>query len=325
LNDLTKYQYVRRFGETTDVEVVGGKAASLSRMAASGMPVPPGHTLTAQAYRDHLAASELEPAIAAELAGRDPSDYAAQASVSARIQSMITEAPLPTDVVEEARNAYRTLTAAESGPIPVSVRSSATAEDLPGASFAGQHDTYLNVGSEQDMLRAVIDCWASLWSVHAIMYREAQNIAHHDVAMPVVVQHMLDPTVSGVAFTVNPVTADATEIVINSCWGLGEAVVSGIVNPDHIVVSKENLAVAEFQVANKNVMVVRDGNQGTKQVSVAVASAKAQAKSLSEEQITSLCEMASTLEASYGAPQDIEFAFEGDTLSLLQSRPITTL
>ncbi len=325
MNDLTKYQYVRRFGETTDVEVVGGKAASLSRMAASGMPVPPGHTLTAQAHHDHLAASELEPAIAAELAGRDPSDYAAQASVSARIQSMITEAPLPTDVVEEARNAYRTLTAAESGPIPVSVRSSATAEDLPGASFAGQHDTYLNVGSEQDMLRAVIDCWASLWSVHAIMYREAQNIAHHDVAMPVVVQHMLDPTVSGVAFTVNPVTADATEIVINSCWGLGEAVVSGIVNPDHIVVSKENLAVAEFQVANKNVMVVRDGNQGTKQVSVAVASAKAQAKSLSEEQITSLCEMASTLEASYGAPQDIEFAFEGDTLSLLQSRPITTL
>ena len=323
MNDHTTYRYVSRFGETTDVDVVGGKAASLSRMAASGMPVPPGHTLTAQAYRDHLATSGLESAIAAELAGRDPSDYAAQASVSARIQTMITEAPLPAEVVEEARNAYRTLTAAASDPKPVSVRSSATAEDLPGASFADQHDTYLNVGSEQDMLRAVLNCWASVWSVHAIMYREAQNIAHHDVAMPVVVQHMLDPTVSGVAFTVNPVTADATEIVINSCWGLGEAVVSGIVNPDHIVVSKENLAVTEFQVANKDLMVVRDGNQGTKQV--ALPSAKARARSLSAEQITSLCEIASTLEASYGAPQDIEFAFEGDTLSLLQSRPITTL
>ncbi len=322
MGDEPKYQYVSHFGASDDVDVVGGKAASLSRMAASGVPVPPGFTLTASAYRNHLAASELESGIEFELAGRDPSDYAAQASVSSCIQTLITDAALPAEIAEEARTAYRALTTRAFEPKPVLVRSSATAEDLPGASFAGQHDTYLNVGSEEDMSRPL---WTAgpRFGACTLMYREAQNIAHIDVAMPVVVQLMLDPTVSGVAFTVNPVTANPAEIVINSCWGLGEAVVSGIVNPDHIVVSKDSLTVTEFQVSSKDTMVVRDGNHGTKQV--AVPSAQAQARSLTGEQITSLCEMATALEVSYGASQDIEFAFEGDTLSLLQSRPITTL
>ena len=237
---------------------------------------------------------------------------------------------MPAGVEEEMREAYRQLAAAArlntvepDGQLRVAVRSSATAEDLPGASFAGQHDTYLNIASEDDMVRAVRDCWASLWSSHAMAYRSMQGIPHLDVSMSVVVQKLVHATAAGVVFTANPVTGDTSEIVINAAWGLGEAVVSGIVTPDYIVVSKQDLAVKSAQIAEKDVMVIREGDLGTKQVPVPAGQRSAPV--LSDGQIRKLSEMAVALEASYGQPQDIEFAIEADQISLLQCRPITTL
>ena len=196
-----------------------------------------------------------------------------------------------------------------------------------GASFAGQHDSFLNVVDEDHVLDAVLDavldCWASLWSVHAIMYRNMLGIGHLDVAMPVVVQKMVHATSSGVLFTANPVTGNPSELMINACWGLGEAVVSGIVTPDHIVVSKSGLSVVSSQISSKDFMIVRDGDQGTRQQPVPAD--RANAPALSEDQLRLLCQTAVELEASYGEPQDIEFAFDQDRLSLLQTRPITTL
>ena len=318
-------RYIRFFGESDDVDLIGGKAVNLARMASAGLPVPPGFSLTSQAYLAHLESSHLEGEVDARLSSIDGADPTALATFCSEIQALISGATLPEEVDEQARAAYRRLSQAEEndGPMPVSVRSSATSEDSAGASFAGQHDTFLNVVDEDHVLEAVLDCWASLWSVHATMYRNRLGIRHLDVAMPVVVQKMVNATSSGVVFTANPVTGNRSELVVNACWGLGEAVVSGIVTPDHIVVSKSGLAVVSSQISSKDIMIVRDGDQGTRQQPVPPE--QANASTLSEDQLRVLCQTAVELEASYGEPQDIEFAFEQDRLSLLQTRPITTL
>lgn len=323
--DSTPSPYIRFFGESEDVDVIGGKGVNLARMASAGLPVPPGFSLTSQAYRAHLGSSDLEGAINARLSSVDGADPAELATVCLEIQALISGAEVPEEVDEQARAAYRRLSQLEDndGPIPVSVRSSATSEDSAGASFAGQHDTFLNVVDEGHVLEAVLGCWASLWSTHATMYRNTLGIGHLDVAMPVVVQKMVNATSSGVVFTANPVTGNAAELMINACWGLGEAVVSGIVTPDHIIVSKSGLSLVSSQISSKDVMIVRDGGQGTMRQPVPPAQANAPA--LSEDQLRMVCQTAVELEATYGEPQDIEFAFEQDRLSLLQTRPITTL
>ena len=317
--------YVRFFGESDDVNVIGGKGVHLARMASAGLPVPPGFSLTSQAYRAHLESSDLVGEITGQLSSVDGSDAAGLAAVCSEVQALISTAAVPEEVDEQARAAYRRLSHGEENdrPMPVSVRSSATSEDSAGASFAGQHDSFLNVVDEDHVLEAVVDCWASLWSVHATTYRNMLGIGHLDVAMPVVVQKMVHATSAGVVFTANPVTGSRSELMINASWGLGESIVSGIVTPDHIVVSKSDLSVVSSQISSKDVMIVRDGEQGTRQQPVPPE--RANAPALSEDQLRLLCQTAVDLEASYGAPQDIEFAFEQDRLSLLQTRPITTL
>ena len=203
------------------------------------------------------------------------------------------------------------------------MRSSATAEDLPSASFAGQHDTYLNVVGHEAVAAAVPKCWASLWNSNAIHYRDRQHFDHVKALMAVVVQQMVRSTASGVMFTVNPVTGDDSEMVINSCWGLGEAIVSGTITPDNIVVAKQDLKLKALQVASKTVMIALADGGGT--VEEPVAPERVDAPSISGDQVTQLAEMGRRLEEHYGAPQDIEWSFEGDELNLLQSRPITTL
>lgn len=321
---------IQFFGDTLDLGVIGGKAASLARMASAGMPVPPGFSLTSNAYWAHLRQTGLDAGISQRLADLDGSDHSALASASADIQGMFSASRMPSEVAQQTIEAYQRLAeasefrpSAEFGDLPVSVRSSATAEDLPGASFAGQHDTFLNIMNENDVLDSVANCWSSLWSVHAMMYRNMQGISYEDVAMPVVVQKMVYATSAGVVFTANPVTGNPDEIMINACWGLGEAVVSGIVTPDHIVVSKHDMAIISSNIADKQTMIVRDGNKGTTQMPV--PQAQRNAPVLTESQLNRLCEASRSLEATYGQPQDIEFSFEGDVLHLLQSRPITTL
>ena len=321
---------IQFFGDTFDLGIIGGKAASLARMASAGMPVPPGFSLTSDAYRTHLQQTGLGDKISQTLANLDGSDPATLAGVSSDIQGMFSASQIPSEIADQTIEAYHRLAetsqfkpTADFGDLPVSVRSSATAEDLPGASFAGQHDTFLNIMKEEDVLDSVVNCWSSLWSVHAMMYRNMQGISYMDVAMPVVVQQMVYATSAGVIFTANPVTGNTDEMMINACWGLGEAVVSGIVTPDHIIVSKRDLAVITSNIADKETMIVRDGNKGTKQKPV--PQAQRNAPVLTEHHLRQLCEIARSLEAAYGQPLDIEFSFEGDKLHLLQSRPITTL
>ena len=317
--------------QTTDVARIGGKGASLATMVSAGFPVPPGFTVAADAYLQFLKENELEGQIVDLVKDFDPTDFAAMGEVSESIQKTILEAPMTRNIRPQIESAYGALTSqlasagsASPGTLPqVSVRSSATAEDLPNASFAGQHDTYLNVVGHEAVSAAVHKCWASLWNSNAIHYRDRQHFDHMKALMAVVVQQMVRSTASGVMFTVNPVTGDASEMVINACWGLGEAVVSGMITPDNIVVAKQDLKLKSLQVASKTMMIALADGGGT--VEERVAPERVDAPSISGDQVTRLAEMGRRLEEHFGAPQDIEWPFEGDELNLLQSRPITTL
>jgi len=317
--------------QTADVARVGGKGASLARMVSAGFPVPRGFTVAADAYLHFLEENELEGRIVNLVKDFDPIDFAAMGEVAGSIQNIILQAPMTRDLRRQIESAYGALSgelvsagSVSPGTLPqVSVRSSATAEDLPNASFAGQHDTYLNVVGHEAVAAAVQRCWASLWNSNAIHYRDRQQFDHTKALMAVVVQQMVRSTASGVMFTVNPVTGDASEMVINSCWGLGEAIVSGMITPDNIVVAKQDLKLKALQVASKTVMIALADGGGT--VEEQVAPERVDIPSISGDQVTRLAEMGRRLEEHYGAPQDIEWSFEGDELNLLQSRPITTL
>ena len=317
--------------QTADLATIGGKGASLARMVAAGFPVPLGFTVAADAYRQFLDDNLLESTISAFVRDFDPMNFAAMGEVAGNIQRTVLDTPFPREVRDQIETAYAALTerlvasgSLSPGELPqVSVRSSATAEDLPNASFAGQHDTFLNVVGHDAVTASVQKCWASLWSSHAMHYRDRQKFDHMKVLMAVVVQHMVRSTASGVMFTVNPVTGDTSEMLINSCWGLGEAIVSGMITPDNIVVAKENLKLKSLDVASKTVMIALADGGGT--VEQNVAPEQVDVPSISEDQVAELSELGRRLEEHYGAPQDIEWSYEGDRLSLLQSRPITTL
>src|SRR5271157_1125333 len=213
------------------LELVGGKGASLARMAVAGLPVPPGFLITTHAYRRFVSANDLAEAILSAAAQARAGDPATLDRASTQIQSLIAQGTLPDDIAALIHNAYGELGA---GDPPVAVRSSATAEDLPGMSFAGQLETYLNVRGGDDAIDAVRRCWASLWTGRAIGYRQRQGIRPEEVSMAVVVQQLVAAQVAGVVFTANPVTGARDELMINAAWGLGEAIVSGRVTPDTI-------------------------------------------------------------------------------------------
>jgi rifampicin phosphotransferase len=275
---------------------VGGKAANLGELIAAGFPVPPGFAVTTAAYVRAAAALDLS----------DP----------ARARHALATAELPAAVAKAVRAAYLGLGA----EAPVAVRSSATAEDLPWASFAGQQDTYLNVVGTDAVLDAVRRCWASLWTDRAVSYRETQGIDHSDVQLAVVVQKMVDAQVAGVLFTADPVTGTRDRTVIDASPGLGEAVVSGAVNPDHIVVDVDGIRTTP---GDKAVQVRSLPGGGTEQVRVAGDDGHA---CLSDAQVTGLADLGRRVEAHFGAPQDIEWAVDADgELWLTQARPITTL
>ncbi|TQM37617.1 PEP/pyruvate-binding domain-containing protein [Pseudonocardia cypriaca] len=274
---------------------VGGKAANLGELISAGFPVPPGFVVTTAAYRNVADALDVS----------DPG----------RARQALAGAELPAAVAKAVLAAYPALGA----DAPVAVRSSATAEDLPWASFAGQQDTYLNVVGADAVLDAVRRCWGSLWTERAVSYRETQGIDHQAVHIAVVVQRMVDVQVAGVLFTADPVTGTRHRAVIDASPGLGEAVVSGAVNPDHIVVDADGVHVTP---GDKTVQVRALPGGGTEQVSVA-AGAEA---CLTDEQAVALSDLGRRVEAHFGAPQDIEWAVDTEgELWLTQARPITTL
>ncbi len=289
---------------TPDLSQLGGKAAGLVRLAAAELPVPDGFVITTAAYHDYLAAHDLADAIDRHL--DDPS----------QIGRLFDEHPLPEYLIGEILDAY-----ADLGEPPVAVRSSATAEDLPDASFAGQQETYLNITSPLALLEAVRRCWASLWTGRAIAYREQQQIDTHALGIAVVVQELVDAEAAGIMFTADPLDGSEDVIEIDAAWGLGEAVVGGDVTPDRFRVDAQSGTLISSLVADKVVMTVRS-RTGTQ--TRPVAPRRRHKPSLDTVQAGRLAALGREISVLFGAPVDVEWARQGDDFSILQARPITT-
>jgi pyruvate,water dikinase len=300
-----------------DGALAGGKAANLGELLRAGLPVPPGFVVTTAAYRHFVAANALQPEIERLARAAPPDDLTGLTGAANAIAALFTKALVPPEVATVIREAYATLR----GP-PVAVRSSATAEDLPGASFAGQMETYLNIRGEEALLAAVRRCWASLWTARAISYRAKQGIAPAAVSLAVAVQELLAADAAGVLFSANPVNGRRDQLVIDGCWGLGEALVSGQVTPDHWVVNARTGAVLEAHVARKEFMTTRQ-DAGT--VLLPVPAALREQPVLDAAQVVALAELGRRVAAHYGAPQDVEWALAQGRLYLVQARPITSL
>ena len=286
--------------------VVGGKAANLGELIGAGFPVPPGFCITTAAYQQ-VAADAFD------VEAPDPD------SLAERARTGILTTPVPADVAETVVRAYHAL----GDDVPVAVRSSATAEDLPWASFAGQQDTFLNVVGAPAVLDAVRRCWASLWTDRAVSYRATNGIDHATVRLAVVVQQMIDPQVAGVLFTADPVTGHRGHTVIDASPGLGEAVVSGAVNPDHFTIDSASGAVVERRLGDKRLAVRSLPGGGTEQVGLAV---DAEQSCLRDAQISALTALGQRVAKYFGVPQDIEWALDAaGAVWLTQARPITTL
>ncbi|MFB6083204.1 MAG: pyruvate, water dikinase [Halorientalis sp.] len=301
-----------------DLESVGGKAASLGELTAAGLPVPPGFVVTAGTYRRFIEETGIDEELF-EAVDVDAEDSKALAEAEARAQELILETEMPEDLREEIFDAYDGI---GDGEAFVAVRSSATAEDLPDASFAGQQETFLNVTGE-DLLDRVKRCWASLFTQRATYYRQEQGFAHDKVDIAVVVQRMVAAEKSGVMFTSHPSTGEQ-KVIVEAAWGLGEGVVSGSVTPDNYVIDRESGAVTDVEVADKKTMYAKDPETGETNERP-VPEEKRTERVLDESELDRLVELGEQVEDHYDTPQDVEWAiFEGEVY-MLQSRPITTI
>ncbi|HEY9418483.1 MAG TPA: PEP/pyruvate-binding domain-containing protein, partial [Pseudonocardia sp.] len=303
------------------IAVAGGKGANLGELVAAGMPVPPGYVVGTSAYLDFVESNDLGALIrelAVDAAAED--GPAAAEAAAERIRDLFTAATIPNAMAGEIVGAYLGLGSEQT---PVAVRSSATAEDLPGASFAGQQETYLNIRGPEALLDAVRRCWASLWTARAMTYRVRQGIAPETVSLAVVVQTMVESEASGVMFTANPANGRRTEVAIGAAWGLGESVVSGTVNTDDVVVDKAAGRVLSRQTADKTVSTVYLEAGGTAELPL-VAGKRREAV-LDDAAAVELAALGARIEAHFGAPQDIEWARADGRFQVVQSRPITAL
>lgn len=325
------YHFIKWFAELSkqDIPLVGGKGANLGELTQAGIQVPPGFCVTADAYRHFIQSTGLQDKIRTLMAETNLNDTRDLEAKTSTIREMITSTPMPAEIKEEIVYAYESLSTAGS-LARVAVRSSATAEDLPDASFAGQQDTYLNILGDQEVLDYVQKCWASLWTSRAAYYRQTQGFNHFEVYLAVVVQKLAAADKAGVAFTSNPVTNHRDEIVINASWGLGEAVVAGLVTPDDYIVEKGTWNIKQIEVAEKKLMVTRDPENeiGTRTVPVRerLGEAYVARQCLSNQDIVRLAQICSRIEQHYNMPMDIEWAYDAsdDQFYLLQARPITT-
>jgi pyruvate,water dikinase len=302
--------------DSADLNTVGGKGHNLALLAQAGFPVPPGFLITTRAYRAFVMVNDLGGRIIDRIATAPRDDPDALQAAADDIHSWFLEGALPTDLIAIIREAYTSL-----GEPPVAVRSSATAEDLPEMSFAGQQETFLNVEGEYRLLKAVIGCWSSLWTARAISYRARNEIPHKDVALAVVVQEMVPSESSGVLFTANPLTGLRTETVIDATLGLGEALVGGHVEPDHYVVDTAGRTIRQKTLGAKSIAIYGEAGGGV--ITQKIDAAKLQA--LPDEQILALTRLGQQIAATYAFPQDIEWAYAKNHLYILQSRPITSL
>jgi pyruvate,water dikinase len=327
-----KEKFVLWFEELTknDVPLVGGKNANLGEMTKAKVPVPPGFAITAQAYEKFI----TETNIAQEMyriikeTVTNPDDPKQYEEASKKIRKLMESANMPKDIEEAIRETYQKLSEKTNTPnLPVAVRSSATAEDLPGASFAGQQETYLNVKGADELVKKTIKCWSSLFTPRAIFYRAKKGFKHDQVLISVGVQKMVNARAAGVMFTLNPVTGNRDQIIIEGTWGLGEAVVSGEETPDHFVVDKQTLEIIERKIAKKVVEYVRNPETG-KTEKVEVPPEKQEIPCINDEEIEKLAQLGNQIDQHYGCPQDIEWAIDRElefpeNIFIVQSRPET--
>jgi rifampicin phosphotransferase len=301
-------------------EQTGGKGANLAALTCAGFPVPGGFVVTTNAYRSFIEQSGLNPIITTLLAGADYHDAAAFEQTTARIRCAIIEAPMPPGLAADIGECYQQLP----DDSYVAVRSSGTAEDLAGTSFAGLHDTYLDVRGTYAVTEAVRRCWASMWTARATHYRHNAGIDHGSAKIAVVIQEMVESEVSGVLFTANPLTADTEQMVINANWGLGESVVSGIVTPDSWVLDSETLEPVERTLGDKEVSIVRHPDAAHGTLSRETPAEDRKRFTLADEQLAELGALGRRVQGVYDElPQDIEWAIARGRLYLLQSRPVT--
>lgn len=314
------------FHEVTkdDIPLVGGKGANLGEMVQAQIPVPPGFIVTADTYFKFLESNKLIDKIHEQLDNLDVNDTRKLQDVSSLVKNMISGMPLLSEMVDEIRDAYRKL-----GGGLVAVRSSATAEDLPDASFAGQQRTFLNIQGEDEVIAAIQGCWASLFEPRAIFYRHQQGFDHFKVGIAVPVQKMVQSDASGVMFTVEPLSNDTTKIFIEAIFGLGEAIVSGDITPDEYLVDKNGLKILGKKIRKQEWQLVKNTKTSKDElesnIKIVVPPAKQTLQKLSDEDILNLARLGQTIEDLYQSPQDIEWAKEGAVLYIVQTRPVTTL
>ncbi|MDA1188698.1 MAG: phosphoenolpyruvate synthase [Chloroflexi bacterium] len=305
------------------VKEAGGKGANLAEMARANIPVPPGFVVTTNAYFDFLNRTQLRDVIVGALNGLDTSDGDSLEKAAKAIKQAFSLVSVLADTVQAIKKMYR-----EMGGGPVAVRSSATAEDMPEASFAGQQSTYLNIEGPDAVVEAVRDCWASLFESRAIFYRTENKIDHVSTGIAVVVQRMVQSEMSGVMFTIEPVNNDLTHLCIDAIYGLGEAIVSGQITPDAYVVDKVNNKILSQSVEPQDWQLIRNDDPKTNDKEpnqkADVPQGKQERQKLSEDQILELAEMGQRLERHYGHPQDVEWALENEEFYIVQTRPVTT-
>ncbi|MES0360906.1 MAG: PEP/pyruvate-binding domain-containing protein [Anaerolineales bacterium] len=301
---------------SAQLDIAGGKGANLSKLALAGFQVPGGFIITTPAYQLFLEINNLVGKIQDRILEIQLDDPASLQVASIEIRSWFSSGDLSSGLNTQIIEAYKSLNG-----IPVAVRSSATAEDLPGYSFAGQQDTFLNIVSEPDLLIAIVDCWSSLWTARAIGYRARNEIPQDQVALAVVVQEMVPAEASGVMFTANPLSGSRREAVIDATLGLGEALVAGHVEPDHYVVNLQEREILAKTLGSKQVAIYGKAGGGVLTEEVNAASRQA----LPDQQILILTDLGRQITEIFDFPQDIEWAWAGEQLYILQSRPITSL
>ncbi len=314
----------------SDIPIVGGKNANLGEMTQAGIPVPPGFAVTAYAYKRFITETNIAQRIYQMIKETiidvdNPKQYE---EASKKIRKIIETAEMPEKIKETIKDAYQKLGAKTNGTeVSVAVRSSATAEDLPDASFAGQQETYLNVKGADELIEKTIKCWSSLFTPRAIFYRTKKGFKHEEVLISVGVQKMVNARSAGVMFTINPVTGYKNQVIIEGTWGLGETVVSGAETPDHYVVDKQTLKIIERKIAQKTVEYVRNEETG-KTEHADVPLERQEKPCVTDEEIRKLAQLGIQIDEHYGKPQDIEWAIERDltfpeNMLIVQSRPET--
>lgn len=310
--------FVEKFEKISkeDINIAGGKGASLGEMSQAKIPVPPGFVVLAGSFDYFLEKTDINVELQAILKKVDSEDINSVEGASKMLRDMIMDAEIPEEIRDAIKQEFKKLDAGY-----VAVRSSATAEDSSIASWAGELETYLNV-TDVNLFDSVKKCWASLFTPRAILYRFEKGLQEENVSVAVVIQKMIQSEVSGITFTVHPITEDRNQLVVESGWGLGEAIVGGQITPDTYIFDKTNEDIIDVNVSEQNMMIVREAN-GIKEVSVA-AKKKAEQK-LTNEQIKEISKICIQIEKHYKKPQDIEWGLENGKFYILQSRPITTL